>query len=311
MMALVRAAACIGLVGCGSWGKHILRDLAALECQVAVVARSDRSRANAEAGGAATIVRSVGELPDVEGVVVATPTATHPAAIDEALGLGVPVFVEKPLTNDAEAADRIAAAAPDRVFVMDKWRYHPGVELLGEIARSEELGPVSGLRTTRIGWGNPHEDVDAVWTLAPHDLSIALEILGSVPEPRSAVADGLDGIATGLVAMLGESPWYAFEVSSRAARERREITLVCEEGIATLADGYSDAVQVVRGRDPRKREDPDTELRAISSELPLLRELQAFVEHVRGGPPPRSSAAEGAAIVRTITELRALAGLSS
>jgi predicted dehydrogenase len=111
--------------------------------------------------------------------------------------------------------------------------------------------------------------------------------------------------------MLGESPWYAFEVSSRAARERREITLVCEEGIATLADGYSDAVQVVRGRDPRKREDPDTELRAISSELPLLRELQAFVEHVRGGPPPRSSAAEGAAIVRTITELRALAGLSS
>jgi predicted dehydrogenase len=294
--------ASIGLVGCGAWGKHILRDLVSLGCEVAVVARSEARRANAGDGGAARVVGSIGELPPVDGIVVATSTATHAAVVDEVLERRVPVFVEKPLTDDPSAADRLAAAAPGRLFVMDKWRYHPGVELLAGIARTRELGRVIGLRTTRIGWGNPH-DVDPIWMLAPHDLAIALEILGALPEPRSAVADSSDGSASGLVAVLGETPWQALEVSARAIERRREIALVCEEGVAFLPDGYSDHVLIATTT-------PEPELRPISTELPLLRELRAFVEHLRGGPPPRSSAAEGAAVVRVISELRSLAGLT-
>jgi predicted dehydrogenase len=141
----------IGLVGCGAWGRHILRDLLALGCEVTVVARSERTRAAAESGNAARVVRSITEVMAVDGVVVATPTSTHAAVIEELLPLGVPIFVEKPLTDDPDAAERLAAVAPDRLFVMDKWRYHPGVELLGEIARNGELGEVVGLRTTRVG----------------------------------------------------------------------------------------------------------------------------------------------------------------
>ena len=182
----------VALVGCGNWGRYILRDLVALDCRVTVVAREESTKAAAVDGGAIGVVGSVAGLPPVDGIVVATPTTTHAEVAEEALERGVPVFVEKPMTDDADDAERLAAAAPDRLFVMDKWRYHPGVELLGEIARSGELGRVVGLRTTRVGWGNPH-DVDAVWILAPHDLSIAVEILGSVPPPRSAVAFSLDG----------------------------------------------------------------------------------------------------------------------
>ena len=274
----------VGLVGCGKWGKHILRDLTDLGCEVPVVTSSGR----------------VADLVGVDGIVVATPTTTHAEITEQALELGVPVFVEKPLTDDPDEAERLAEAAPDRVFVMDKWRYHPGVELLAEIARSGELGRVVGLRTTRIGWGNPH-DVDAVWILAPHDLAIALEIFGSVPSAKSAVAMSLDGEAEGLVGLLGDSPWHALEVSARSVDRRREVTLVCEEGVAVLPDGYSDHVVVATGDEPEQR--------PISTELPLLRELRAFVEHLDGGPPPRSSAREGAEIVRTIAELRRFAGL--
>ena len=177
----------VGLVGCGSWGRYILRDLLSLGCSVSVVARSPESRARAE--GADTIAGSVAELPEVDGIAIATPTTTHATVIEQALERGVPVFVEKPLTNDPAAADRLAAAAGERLFVMDKWRYHPGVELLRDLARDGSLGAVRGLLTTRIGWGNPHDDVDAAWVLAPHDLSIALEILGELPEARAAVAD--------------------------------------------------------------------------------------------------------------------------
>jgi predicted dehydrogenase len=287
----------VGLVGCGRWGRHILRDLIGLGCEVTVVAQSEETRVAATEGGASAVVGAVAELPEVRGIVVATPTKTHADIVDQALDRGIPLFVEKPLTDDAAAAERLASAAPDRLFVMDKWRYHPGVEALAEIARSGELGRVVGLRTTRIGWGNRY-DVDAVWILAPHELSIGLEILGSIPDARSAVADSGDG----LVGLLGDDPWHALTVSARSVDRRREIALLCADGVAILGDAYSDHLQVATG--------PEPELRPISTELPLLRELRAFVEFLEGGPPPRSSAAEGAAIVRRVSELRALAGLS-
>jgi hypothetical protein len=123
-----------------------------------------------------------------------------------------------------------------------------------------------------------------------------------VSEARTAVADAVDGAAEGMVALLGERPWQAIEVSARSPERRREVTLVCEQGVAFLADGYSDRVIVRTGEDR-------VEERPISTELPLLRELRAFVGHLDGGPPPRSSAAEGLTIVRRIAELRSLAGL--
>ena len=158
------------------------------------------------------------------------------------------------------------------------------------------------MRSTRISWGHRFDDVDTVWIHAPHDLAIALEILGMVPPARAAVGERADGSLRGILAFLGDDPWFAVEISATAAERRREIKLVCEGGVAWLADAYADHVVVA----PTGVDEP--ERRAISSELPLLRELRAFVEHVEGGPPPRSSAAEGVEIVRRIAELRSLAG---
>ncbi len=298
----------VGLVGCGRWGRHILRDLLSLGCIVAVATKSEESRRYASEGGASMIVDGIEELPELDGVVVATPTVTHAAVIEALLERGVPVYTEKPLTCDPESASRLAEAAPERLFVMDKWRYHPGVEMLARIARDKDLGPVLGLRTTRAQWGNPHADVDIAWILAPHDLSIALEVLGRVPSARNAVAETIDGEVTGLVGFLGDEPWMVLEVSSRFPEYRREIRLHCRDGVAILNDGYSEHLSVVRAQGSGSHP-PEPELRHISNELPLLRELRAFVEHLKGGPPPRSSAAEGALIVRTIADLRALAGL--
>ena len=296
----------MALLGCGRWGRHILRDLLSLGCEVPVVARSEQSRRRAEEGNASAIVPDIASLGAVDGVVIATPTATHAEVVGEALELGVPVFVEKPLTNDPVAARRLAEAAPDRLFAMDKWRYHPGVLELARIARSGELGAPVGIHSRRVTLGHRYSDVNTVWIHAPHDLAIALEILGEVPPPRSAVPELVGGELMGLTALFGDSPWLAIELSAIAPGHRRELRLVCEGGVAQL-DG-AEAGAVVVGRAGRIDED-SVERRPIGDEMPLLAELRAFVEHLRGGPPPRSSAADALLIVEAIAETIALTGV--
>jgi len=305
----------VGLIGCGRWGRHILRDLLSLGCDVIVVNRGEAGRQNAREGRATAIVECVAHLPQISGVVVATPTNTHAQVIESLLELNVPIFTEKPMTADRESALLLARKAPERLFVMDKWRYHAGIEMLRDIARTEELGPVEGLRTTRAQWGSPHADVDISWILTPHDLSIALEVLGKIPKPRHAIAEKAGGQLTGLVGILGGEPdsvgdpWLIVEISSRHPQHRREVRLHCRDGVAILDDGYSPGIAVTRFQNSRAGETPESELRPISQELPLLRELRTFVEHLHGGPPPRSSAAEGALVVSAIADLRSLAGL--
>lgn len=296
----------VALVGCGRWGKHILRDLIALGCDVPVVARSAESTRRAEEGGASAIVADPGQLADLDGVVVATTTTTHAEVLEQVLDLGVPVFCEKPLTNDAAAAASLALRAPDRLFVMDKWRYHPGVLELAAIARERRLGHVSGLRTVRVGWGNGHADTDMSWILTPHDLAVALEIMGAVPTPEAAVAVTDDNGARHLSGVLrGDGWWQTIEVSSRTPVTERRIELHCAGGVAVLAGGWEEHVSVYRADSNAGEERIET-----PGDLPLLAELRAFVEHLAGGPSPRSSAAEGVLVVETVAGLRRLAGVA-
>ena len=229
----------IGLAGCGNWGRFILRDLKSLGCRVTVAARSTRSRAFAAEFGADHVVPSIGELPsDADGFVVATPTALHHEAVSALLAFGRPVFVEKPLTNDLDSARDLESRAPGRIFVMDKWRYHPGVEALRDLARSQELGPVRYIQTLRLGWSNPHE-VDAAWILLPHDLAITLEILGYIPDPVSAFAEYQCSSLSGMSGVLGRDPAVSVEVSAARASTLRRISVCFERGAAVLEDSYS------------------------------------------------------------------------
>lgn len=299
----------VGLVGCGKWGRHILRDLRLSGAEVTVVARSEASRARAEEGGALAIVDSVAELPDAHGYVVASPTDLHARHLLALAPRGVPMFVEKPLCVRLDDARRIAEAAPGRVFVMDKWRYHPGVEELARIARTEEFGPVVGLACRRISWGNPHDDVDGVWILLPHDLSIAREVLGHYPEPVAAVGDvGRDGVK-GLTAILGNAPWFTTEVSIRGDSHTRTVALHCADAVVELGDGYADELVIRRTDDATLLAKVEPTRRAFSKEWPLLREVRAFVEHLRGGAPPRSDLDDSVEAVQRLVELRRLAGL--
>jgi predicted dehydrogenase len=300
----------IGLIGCGNWGRHILRDLLSLDAEVHVVTQTAETRAQALARGATRALSSIGELDaPCDGFVVATPSATHAAVIDALLPRGVPIFVEKPLTTDVASARQLVAAAPERIFVMDKWRYHPGVEALSAMARAGEFGRILAVRSYRLGWGNPHRDADAAWHLMPHDLSIALEILGHLPAPRAAWTLVPGRPATDIIGVLADAggPQVTVEIATSQPGNRRSVVVVGTTRSAQLGGSYDDRLTVADGQPDGERGEPYE--RAIGNEMPLLRELRTFLDHLRGGPPPRSSATDGLLVVERIAALRALAGL--
>lgn len=299
----------VGLVGCGAWGKLILRDLRSLGCRVLVAAHSPEGEANARAGGAEIVVCRAKDLPTADGLVIATPATTHAEVVEILLPRGVPLFVEKPLTTDAANAERIVARAGDRVFVMHKWRYHPGIEAVARIAGSGELGPVKVLRLVREEWGHRHPDTDCIWTLTTHDVTIALAVLGALPEPRFAVAEREGGQITGLTAILGDEPCVVLQTSAHAPMMQRDLRLTCRDGVVTMSGGYAEHVAVFRGSASALSGAPAPELRPISRTMPLHEELRVFVDYLRGGPPPKTTAAEGAAVVRLLERVRFLAGL--
>lgn len=301
----------IGLIGCGRWGRLILRDLISLGARVHVVAPSESTRAFAVDNGAATAVARADAIGvPVSGYIVATPTSTHAHQIENLVATGRPIFVEKPLTCDVGSARRIVAAAGDRVFVMDKWRYHPAIEVMAAMARSGELGRVLAVRSYRLGWSHAHRDVDAVWILMPHDMSIVLEILGTLPDPRAAWTPVAGRGGCDLIGLLADDrsgPQVTIEIGTSQPLYRRSVVLVGERKVVQLGDSYDNTVTIMEGRPDGVSSGPHEA--PVDTEMPMLRELRAFLDHLRGGPPPRSSAAEGLAVVERISALRTLAGL--
>lgn len=287
----------LALVGVGRWGRHILRDLVSLGCEVHAVARSHESIARAREFGAASISPSIEELPAVNGAVAAPITTEHAAVVRRlAHHTSGPIFCEKPLTADPLAAEQLVELCGDRLFVMDKWRYHEGILEMARLAKSGELGRIQGIAMRRVTTRTPHPDVNTLWTHLPHDLSIAIEVLGEIPPLTHAVGEFVADELRGATSILGSDPWVAIEVSDCAPDLRRETRVVGSNAVAILDGGWAEHVTV-------RRFNGEDEQIATPGELPLLAELRAFVSHVTGGPPPKSSAAEGLAVVRRVQEV--------
>jgi predicted dehydrogenase len=300
---VARQALEIGQVGCGEWGRLVLRDLVELGARVHVVARSAESRRRASDGGAASIVATVDDLPEVQGIVVVVPTPHAPDLLTNALTRGVPVFTEKPLAADAASARELARVGAGRLFVMDKWRYQAAVGFMAELVASGRMGAPVGLHTRRLGPRNSRREVDPILHLAPHDLAIALEILGSLPEPVAAVGHRDDEGVGGMTALLGRQPWLALEVSGRHPLHQREVRLYLEHGSVRLVSSDLEQVAIFSAATGEWR------LQRVLGEMPLLAELRAFLLHLSGGPAPRTSAAEASHAVSVLEELRRMAGL--
>jgi predicted dehydrogenase len=178
----------IAVLGCGGWGKNIVRTVNSLGCLEAVVDPTEAGRAKAlELAPDVQVFETsepVLEDPDLQGVMIATPAETHYAEARAAIEAGKDVFVEKPLTiNVDEARDLVArAAATGRVLMVGHLlEYHPAVLKLHELISSGELGKIRYLISNRLNLGKVRTEENALWSFAPHDIAVILRLVGAIP----------------------------------------------------------------------------------------------------------------------------------
>jgi len=293
----------IGLIGCGAWGRKILCELRDFGCHVFVVDPLDHARRDAIEHGAVSASPQIGESAD--GWIIASPASTHASILAQVADSGSPIFVEKPFTTDLTSARR--HANNPRIFVMHIWRYHPAIQVVSSLVREGRVGETKLVRSTRTNWTSPRTDVDPVWTLAPHDLSLAIEIFGAIPEPKAAWSERHEGSPVGLIGICGTDPALVFEVSSRFADKRRELRIHGTDGVISWRDEQP-WIELHKGN--RSSPQCATERISFSGESALRTELRTFVDLLRGGPPPPTTAREGAAVVETLVELRRMAGIA-
>jgi predicted dehydrogenase len=289
----------VGLVGCGRWGANVLRDLVALGADVTVAEPDTDRRDRALATGAARGVATAGQLPTCDGYVVVTPAPAHRDVCEYLLSRAAPVFVEKPPCTDVADVEELARIGRDRLFVMHKWRYHPGIRVLAELARSGKLGTPERLETIRTGPEVLPPDVDVLWHLGTHDLSIALEILDGVAPVRAADATrDAAGRITQCRATMGSvgGPEHWMTVAAAVPERVRRVVVAGTEASAVLDHPEATAVSV-RGRDR-------TEHVPVAQTMPLAEELRVFLAHLAGGPPPVSDVTTALVIAQRLSELQ-------
>ena len=295
------------LIGAGRIGRIHAANLVTLPgAELVCVADTDVAAANtlAQLHGARVVSsREAIAADSVDALLIASSTDTHADLIEAGARAGKPIFCEKPLAPDVDEARDLARRGRGRLFVMEKWRYHGGVEALGELVRSGRYGALLSLTTRRRQWGTPHSDVDPVWILAPHDLSIVREILGELPPVRYARAVGVAAWLEEIDAVLGETPSALISVSGISGETDRLVSAVFEHAVVTLRDPLGDHLEAM----PRGERTGAVERLPISVAMPLLKELAAFVGFLRGGEPPKTDGDAAVVTVERLTQMRAAA----
>ncbi len=314
----------VAQVGCGYWGPNLLRSFSAIpEVRVKTLCDVRPGRLAWARDHFPTLVTTgkfedILDDPEVDAVIVATEPVTHHALGRKVLGAGKHLFVEKPLAHSArEALDLTRRAKTKRltIGVGHVYLYHPGVVRLKAELVPGKLGRVQYLDLARVNPGPPDPKHSVIWDLAPHEVSLAIDLAGV--RPLAVRATGLRWNLKVLEAAFIEirfarSVFARIHASWRGHARVRRLDAYCEKGAAAFDEMAADKLRIVYpGADNRAAASstasetltygaPRVEIPELSSEQPLAAECADFIDAMRCGRDPRSGPSLGVAVVRVL-----------
>ncbi|MES1024401.1 Gfo/Idh/MocA family oxidoreductase [Gloeocapsa sp. BRSZ] len=190
----------IAVVGCGYWGKNLVRNFAQLGVlRVICDASYTTVKLLSEQFDVPCVTdfQQVLSLPEVQAVVIATPAPTHADLVMQALAAGKDVFVEKPLAltlDDALAIQTLANKSERLLMVGHLLEYHPALVTLRQLVADGKLGKLQYLYSNRLSFGKVRTEENVLWSFAPHDICNILGFTGELPRRVQAFGSSFDRV---------------------------------------------------------------------------------------------------------------------
>jgi predicted dehydrogenase len=304
----------IAQIGLGYWGPNLLRNFATLEnvsvkyiCDLDAPRAAKVARRVCPAAEVISDISIVNDDPDVDAVVIATPIHTHYRLAMAALSSGKHVFVEKPLAaTTRECQDLVdQAALKQRILMVGHvFEYNSAVHRIREYIDSGELGSLFYVYSQRVNLGRIQRDISAMWSFAPHDLSIMNFWLGQ--EPLRVSARGFSFLNHGIDDVVFMILDYPDNVRAHLhlgwldPRKVRQMTLVGSKQMLVYDDVSNDAKIQVYDKFQFQIRQGNVTIPRVSFDEPLQTECQHFVDCIVKGQTPRTDGWNGLRVVKIL-----------
>jgi predicted dehydrogenase len=317
----------VGLIGCGAWGKNLLRNFANLPgCELLTCCDESAKQVEKISPGYPGIEftknpREIIENPNLDAVVIVTPPASHFQLCKAAIMADKDVFVEKPLvlnTKEGEELVELAEKKKKILMVGHIMEYHAATLKLKEYIDKGELGRVYYLYSTRVNLGKVRDIENALWSFAPHDISMILFLLDK--EPVSVTATGQcylqkDKGIEDVVFMnmrFDDGTMAHVHVSWLDPHKERRLTVVGDKKMAVFDDARSAEKIWIYDKGVQTKQDystygeylslrfGDVVIPNIPATEPLRTECQHFIECVKSRKRPRSDGRDGLRVSKVL-----------
>ncbi len=306
----------IAVIGCGYWGKNLVRVFSELGVLHSICDSNDACQAALKIHGPAP--RFTNDLDvilqddEIDAVAVATPAATHAAVVEKCLRAGKDVFVEKPLAltcSDGQALVDLAKEKSRILMVGHILLYHPAVLKLKQLIEEGSLGRILYTYSNRLNMGLIRTEENILWSFAPHDISVMLHLLGE--EPDSCEAEGQSYLTKDVVDVTlsrlkfkSGATAHIF-VSWLHPEKEQKLVVVGSEQMAVFDDTAADKLVLYPHRvDWVDRVPRAVKANAVVVELeasePLKAECQHFLDCLDSRQTPRSDGQEGLRVLRVL-----------
>lgn len=308
-----------GIAGWGYWGPKIARNLDSLpRVSVAMVSDLDMHRLTSVVVNQPWIhtTTQVEDLfrSDLDGIVIATPVQTHYQLARAALLSGKHVLVEKPLTASVEEAEELVALAKEvkRVLMVGHtFEYSPAVNELRKLVQSGDLGKIYCVEAERVNLGLFRRDINVIWDLAPHDVSILLYLFGKTPQQVKVQAHAHIQANIHDVAHLdlefADAMTAHIHVSWLHPCKIRRVTVIGDARMAVYDDTNPAEMVRIYNKGADVHADPVVSYRFGAITIPhidwiepLRLECEDFVNAILHGRQPRAHGEVGLAVVRVL-----------
>ncbi|MBS0271031.1 MAG: Gfo/Idh/MocA family oxidoreductase [Proteobacteria bacterium] len=305
----------VAVVGCGAWGKNLIRNFAELGA-LAGVCDSDPSKATALASQYNVPVFSeedVFSYPLLDAIVIASLAPLHAVHAEKAMRAGKHVYVEKPMALSVQDAKKLCILAKDHhriLMVGHILNYHPAVIALKE--RLSELGLLRHIYANRLSLGRFRHQESVLWDLASHDVSLILSLTQSMPENVSATWQAFLAPrkpASALLTMRFPSGLTAHvQASWLSPFKEQKLVVVGEKGIAVFDDRkpWVEKLQISKDCFVWKDEQLlandafQTHSIALPESEPLKNECLHFLTCIQNGEEPLTSGLEGLRVTEVL-----------